>query len=153
MATVEERFLLFSKSEDVVKEASYVYVMENMDNCYDNFAEMLYGETEDRWILQHYLALKLNVSDDKKKESAMFELTWFLSRAIDCQELFDEYAKDAREFLKHIYPEDKEIAELFEIYEKIVSINERSDVDDQREMIEPIVRNNKYAKEVFYDCN
>jgi len=109
MATVEERFLLFSKSEDVVKEASYVYVMENMDNYYDNFAEMLYGETEDRWILQHYLALKLNVSDNKKKESAMWELGWFLDKAIDCQELFAEHAKDAGKFLKYIYPEDKEI--------------------------------------------
>ena len=150
MATVEERLAL-SLSESLIQKTTFVWVMENMDDHYHGFVEMLFGETDDRWLIQHYIALKLNVSCDAKKESAMWELGWFLERALEYQELYDEYVKDARVFLKYIYPENKEIEELFEIYEKIVNINESSGEDDKREMIEPIVRNNKYARELFLD--
>jgi REP element-mobilizing transposase RayT len=150
MATVEER-LAQSLSESLIQKAAFVWVMESMDDHYHNFIEMLFDETDDRWLIQHYLALKLNVSCDAKKESAMWELGWFLDKAIDCQELFAEHAKDAGKFLKYIYPEDKEIEELFEIYEKIININESSCMHSQKEMIEPIVRNNKYARGLFLD--
>jgi hypothetical protein len=150
MATVEER-LAQSLSESLIQKAAFVWVMESMDDHYHNFIEMLFDETDDRWLIQHYLALKLNVSCDAKKESAMWELGWFLERALKYPELFDEYAKDAREFLKHIYPEDKEIAELFEIYEAVVIVDESLGEDDKRDIIETVVRGNKYARDLFLD--
>lgn len=148
METVEDR-LECSSSEDYVQRAALVWVMEDMCDHYDNFTEMLYGETDDRWILQHYLALKLNVTCDKKRDSAMWELGWFLERALDNQELFSYHAENCGKFLKYIYPEDKVIAELFTIYEKVAAVDKNLSSDEKREIIESLVRDNKYARELF----
>lgn len=112
-----------------VKGAALGWVMSS-DGHYHNFLEMLITETEDRWLLPHYLVVRFSDSDSQIQ--AAWELAYVLSFSLESRmgeyDKYAEYVKEARALLSNLYPANNLIEEVFGVYDKIRVLPKQSDL-------------------------
>lgn len=134
------------KHKENIKAAAYHWAMEDMhQTSYDSFFDMLIGETDDRWIIPSYFAVKL--SCDSTRDDTIYDLKHFLSHAIKYDTLYDALAEEARTLILDFCPDNPGIVRLFAAYNGLMALpkNERNE-----EALRKIVGDEHADDELFY---
>jgi hypothetical protein len=132
-----------SKSKEYIQEPSLTWITKELHSEFDSFLDMLIRETEDRWLIPHYLVVHL----DRDFGFGLEDLAHVLRRAIDDEIDLRSYVEDARAILKETLGNVKEIDDLFAIYDAIPEDYETLDEEERAELFRKAVGDNKYAKD------
>jgi hypothetical protein len=123
-----------------IAPTAYIWAMENLHHKYDNFFDMLLGETDDRCIIPSYLAVQLSKRDTEEGES---DLAFFLARAITYETLYDTYVEETRKVLGHLFPTSDYIQRVFGVYDEIILLSPADRTDT--EILETIIGDLPYG--------
>lgn len=121
MATKEE---ILEDCKKIVQDRAYDWAMNNVHQTtnYDHFFDMLLEETEDRPTIPSYFAVKFGRKS--WEDLAICDFITLLDRALEYEELYEEYLKETRVLLEKFYPENAKIKRLLEIYDEFASLPE-----------------------------
>jgi len=123
-----------------LKDAAYNWAMEDLhqNGAYNFFFDMLIGETDDRWLISSYLAVKFSQEDTRT--DAIGSLGYFMRSALEYEELYQDYLEETRILLADLFPEDDKIKQAFELHDRIKALPENKrklvELDDFFESIQ-----------------
>lgn len=127
---------IIEKHTQNVKSASFHWAIEDLhQKSYDRFLDMLIGETDDRWVIPSYFVMKME--KEHLRQDVAFDLSVFLSTALQYEELYEEYAKETRDVLGELFPDAENVKEVFNLYEAISGLDDEERTEDRiREIID-----------------
>lgn len=122
-----------------LKNAALVWAMEGLHDRYDNFLDMLLGETDDRWLLPTYFTVKF----EQNFEDGMGELAILLNHALEHDVLYEHYVEVTRTALDHYYLCNDDVREkyvnLFKAYLRIKDFLDTKPKEQNREIAEEML--------------
>jgi len=118
----------------IVKNAMYIYIVEDMHDRYDNFLDFLMNETDQRYIIKYYFYSMIKV--EAYRDKALTQLGYYLYQVLDdpMKECMKSYTDDIEDYLCNMGLDtdwENSIENIFNAYQCILIEKEKGTSGDE----------------------